>query len=171
MLVRFSNSKVRHRIFPATHQWLGTLEILMPPNMQIIRCTRSGKRAILPGGQFRLRIKWLGNGVLPLGILAPFQCKDDLYMHEISIMKIKTVVTEPYLYDRNSCVGKTTILCWVRPQGSSQYKDAVLTVSGYHVKDKTVTPTVWSLTWKSHTWERRFVYWDMALVVILDTEK
>ena len=43
---------------------------------------------------------------------------------------------------------------------SYQYRDS-------HVKDKTVSPTVLSLTWDPHTWERRSLYWDGAQVSIV----
>ena len=50
---------------------------------------------------------------------------------------------------------------WVEGRGlnikmpSYQYRDS-------HVKHKTVSPSVLSLTWESHTWERRSLYWDGA---------
>ena len=40
---------------------------------------------------------------------------------------------------------------------SYQYRDS-------HVKDKTVSPTVLSLTWDPHTWKRQSLYWDRALM-------
>ena len=42
---------------------------------------------------------------------------------------------------------------------SYQYRDS-------HVKDKTVSSTVLSLTRESHTWERRSLYWDGAQELI-----
>ena len=62
---------------------------------------------------------------------------------------------------------KNWFLLVLEPGGRLNIKMPFYKYKDSHVKDKTVLPTVLSLTWESHTWERRSLYWDGGLVCMV----
>ena len=73
-----------------------------------------------------------------------------------NIQQVTMSNTPKMLIPKNSCLdGTSSGGCLNIKMSSYQYRN-------YHVKDKTVSPTILSSTWESPYWERRSLYWNRA---------
>ena len=123
---------------------------------------------------FPPQIKFNGNFTLLLSELLLSDCYKLLKMPSTRDLHMKDdlIWQCSNLYNKNPCMWELGLYIETGPWGhlnikmlSYQYRDS-------HVKDKTVSPTVLSLTWESPYLGKRFfilsrgsLYWDRALVL------
>ena len=147
-----------------TSRWINNREYMLNWDVVILMCSQCNDNV-------SIHICYLTNTCNPLmEIRGLSQRKDGLFRYGDFHYKDQMVVRPSYLYNGYSYTGKTTSLYWGRaltvviPSGGRlNIKMSSYQCRNSNVKDKTITPTILSLTWESPYWERWSLYWDGAI--------